>query len=260
MSARRRNTFVLFALAGVLWASGCKKQDQSANNQQNPNQQAVQQPAPNQPAPVAPNQPVPQASAPASTAPAAAPNSAPVASRSAAAPAPAAPTSYTIPAGTRVTVTLGETLSSKTSQPGETFRATVAAPVTVDGRQVIPSGASATGSVTEAKARGKFKGQAVLGVRLDSIRIGGQTYEVSTSSIERIEKGKGKRTAGIIGGGAGLGALIGGLAGGGKGALIGGLAGAGAGTAGSALTGNKDLTIPAETRLTFRLRDSLTIR
>jgi hypothetical protein len=84
-------------------------------------------------------------------------------------------------------------------------------------------------------------------------------YPVSTSSISRIEKGKGKRTAIMGGGGAGLGAIIGGLAGGGKGALIGGLAGGGAGTAGSAFTGNKQIVLPTETLLTFRLTRSVQI-
>jgi hypothetical protein len=74
-----------------------------------------------------------------------------------------------------------------------------------------------------------------------------------------VEKGKGKRTAVMAGGGGGLGALIGGLAGGGKGALIGGLVGAGAGTGGAAFTGNKEIVIPAETTLTFRLEHSVTV-
>src|SRR5438309_2313311 len=76
---------------------------------------------------------------------------------------------------------------------------------------------------------------------------------VSTNSYEKAQAGKGKRTAGIIGGGAGLGALIGGLAGGGKGAAIGALAGGGAGTAGAAYTGNKDVVIPAESVIAFHL-------
>jgi len=61
------------------------------------------------------------------------------------------------------------------------------------------------------------------------------------------------------GGGGGGGALIGGLAGGGKGALIGGLVGAGVGTAGAALTGNKDVAIPAESVVTFTVTSPLRI-
>jgi hypothetical protein len=64
----------------------------------------------------------------------------------------------------------------------------------------------------------------------------------------------------LIGGGAGLGAIIGGLAGGGKGAVIGGLAGAGAGTAGAAYTGNKDVVIPSESLITFRLAAPVTVK
>jgi hypothetical protein len=83
---------------------------------------------------------------------------------------------------------------------------------------------------------------------------------VHTSTYEQVAKGKGKRTATLAGGGAGLGALIGGLAGGGKGALIGGLAGAGGGTAGAAYTGHKNVVIPAESRVTFRLTSPLTVQ
>ena len=76
----------------------------------------------------------------------------------------------------------------------------------------------------------------------------------------RSKKGKGKRTAGFIGGGAGLGMLIGGVASGGVGLLAGGLAGAGAGTAAAAFTGNRDLDIPAESLLRFKLADDLTLQ
>jgi hypothetical protein len=164
-----------------------------------------------------------------------------------------------IPAGTHIAVTTTSELGSKISVPGDSFSATVASPVVVGGVTVIRAGASATGTVVDAKPLGKFKGGATLSLRLDTVRARGTTYQIASSTIERAEKGKGKRTAGFIGGGAGGGALIGGLAGGGKGALIGGLIGAGAGTAGAAFTGNKDIVIPAETTLTFRLEHPLTV-
>lgn len=176
------------------------------------------------------------------------------------APAPAGQQVVTIPAGTRIRVQLGQTLSTKESQIGEVFSGTVADPVMVNGQTILRAGDEASGTVTDVKALGHFAGQAVLAVRLDSVRADGRTYPVRTSTVERIEKGKGKRSAILTGGGAGLGALIGGLAGGDKGVLVGGLLGAGAGGAGSAFTGNKDLVLPAESVLTFRLENDVTVR
>ena len=170
------------------------------------------------------------------------------------------PGPITIPAGTVVTVRTSQALSSKTSQAGETFTATVAQPVNVGESVAIPDGAKATGTVVTAHALGRFKGGALLQLKLTSIEIGGQNVPVETSSVARSEKGKGKRSATLIGGGAGLGALIGGIAGGGKGAAIGALAGAGAGTAGTAFTGNKEIVIPAEYALSFKLTNPVEVK
>jgi hypothetical protein len=165
----------------------------------------------------------------------------------------AAKTTATIPAGTFVTVRLGEALGSKISQSGQSFTATVAEPISVAGQVVVPEGASASGTVVDAKPLGRFKGGARLQIRLDSIEVGGDEVRIQAASVNRAVKGKGKRTAVMVGGGAGAGALIGGLAGGGKGALIGAAVGAGAGTAGAAFTGNKEIVLPAESVASFKL-------
>jgi hypothetical protein len=129
----------------------------------------------------------------------------------------------------------------------------LAEPLVVGNQTVSETGARATGTVVEAVPLGKFKGGAKLRLSLDALTINGKRYPLQTSSVARSEKSKGKRSAVAIGGGAGLGALIGGIAGGGKGAAIGALVGGGAGTAGAAYTGNKDLVMPAETVLSFKI-------
>ena len=166
---------------------------------------------------------------------------------------PMAPATLTLPEGTVLTVRLNETVSSKDSRSGEKFTATVEEPVEADGQVVIPKGSSVRGTVVEAEALGKIKGGAKLRLVLDSVTVGDSKYDIHTSAVARSEKGKGKRTAEFGGGGAGAGALIGALAGGGKGAAIGMLVGGGAGVAGGAYTGNKDIVLPAETMLNFKL-------
>jgi hypothetical protein len=166
----------------------------------------------------------------------------------------------TVPAGTTLTVRLGEAVGSKISSPGQSFSATLASPVEVEGRAVIPAGATARGTVVDAKALGRFKGGAVLQIKLDSITVNGVEHSIETSAVTRAEKGKGKRTAVLAGGGAAVGALIGGLAGGGKGAAIGALAGGGAGGAGAAFTGNKDIVLPAESAVSFKLESPLEVK
>jgi hypothetical protein len=171
-----------------------------------------------------------------------------------------APKPIVVPAGTRISVTVDQTVSSKTSNEGEHFDASLAAPVTAGDKVIIPAGARARGTVTVAKSAGKFKGNAELGVTLDSITVNGERYSVRTTSVTEAGKGRGKRTAVGAGGGAVVGGLIGALAGGGKGAAIGAGAGAGAGTAGAAFTGNRDITIEPETKLSFKLENAIEIK
>jgi hypothetical protein len=173
-------------------------------------------------------------------------------------PANLAPT--VVPAGTQLTVRLGQTVGSKISQPGQTFSATLANSVEVAGNVVIPAGATASGTVVDAQPLGHFAGGARLQLQLTSIKVNAADQPIQTSSIVRIIKGKGKRTGIMAGGGAALGAIIGGIAGGGKGAAIGALAGGGAGTAGGAMTGNKEIVFPAEAALTFKLQQPLEIK
>jgi BON domain len=173
--------------------------------------------------------------------------------------ASAAPAEIVVPAGTQMTVTVDQKLSSKATPAGQAFMATVAQPVTVDGRTAIPKGSSVSGKVLRAKEKGKIKGEGELAITLTSVTVRGRNYPLAVGSLDSTIKGKGKRTAVTTGGGAAGGALIGGLAGGGKGAGIGALVGAAGGLVGGALTGNKQIEIAAETPLTFTLSKSLSV-
>ncbi|HLY41062.1 MAG TPA: hypothetical protein VKR52_07590 [Terracidiphilus sp.] len=231
----------IVSLAAILSLSGCKNQPPAASNAQTSQQPSASQPA------------NPDSGASGATAQ----SSNPAAASAPATPPP--PAVVELPAGTRLRVRLDQDLGSKISQPGESFPASVADDVVVNGEVVIPRGARAEGTVIDAKPLGKFKGGALLSIRLERVHTKWGSYPVQTGSIDRAEKGKGKRTAGFAGGGAAFGALIGGLAGGGKGAAIGAVAGGGAGTAGGAFTGNKQIVLPAETLLTFRLEHGVHI-
>jgi hypothetical protein len=135
----------------------------------------------------------------------------------------------------------------------------LAAPLVIGGQTLAPTGTRVSGVVTAAKKAGKFKGAATLDLTLRSITVRSTVYKISTLSLDQTSKGKGKRTAAMVGGGAGGGALIGGLAGGGKGAAIGALVGGAAGTAGAGMTGDRNITLPAESAIGFQLRKAVTI-
>lgn len=186
-------------------------------------------------------------------------NSAAPATAPAPAPAPPPLPPVVIPAGTTITVTLDQTVNSKTANNGDPFAASLAVPLTSGSLVVLPVGTKVGGTIVTAQSAGKFKGKALLQLVIDSVRIDGTRYPMQTNEFEEVGKGRGKRTAVGAGGGAAFGAIVGALAGGGKGAAIGALAGGGAGTAGAAFTGKKDIVLPAETRLHFKLAQPLTI-
>ncbi len=123
----------------------------------------------------------------------------------------------------------------------------------------MPRDARVRGTVVEARSSGRLSKPAFLSVAITAVQSGGSWVDVHTHPVTLEGKSHKKRDIVAIGGGSALGALIGGIAGGGKGAAIGAGAGAGAGTAGAAFTGKKEISLPAESHLTFRLSRSATV-
>jgi hypothetical protein len=175
-------------------------------------------------------------------------------------PSAAVPVKAAIPAGTNLAIRVDQRISVKTSHAGDKFTGEVVSPIAGEnGNTLVPKGTSVDGAVTVAKKRGRFKGASELELRLTAMTLDGTKYPIRTADLAQHKKGKGKRSAALIGGGTGLGMLIGGIASGGTGLLIGGLAGGGAGTAAAGLTGNRDLEIPAESIVHFKLSEDVVL-
>jgi hypothetical protein len=157
-----------------------------------------------------------------------------------------------IPRGQALTVRLLESISSRTARPGQSFEVQLAAPVVVDGKTILPKSTPLRGTVVSARASGRLHDPGYLRLTLDSIKTPeGNWVDIKTTSVQAEGKSHKKRNIALIGGGTGLGAAIGAIAGGGKGAAIGAISGAGAGTAGAYATGEEDVTFAAERKLTF---------
>jgi hypothetical protein len=166
-----------------------------------------------------------------------------------------------VAAGTNLTIRINQHISVKTSHAGDRFDGELVDPVVGDNNQVvIPKGSPVSGVVVASHRRGHFKGSSILELRLTYLTLNGTRYRLDTADLTQTKKGKGKRSAAFIGGGTGVGMLVGGVATGGVGLLIGGLAGAGGGTLLGGLTGNRDIEIPAESIVRFKLADNLVVQ
>ncbi len=167
------------------------------------------------------------------------------------------------PAGTELVVRTVETIDSRSVGADQTFSAIVEQEVTnASGRVIVPERSSAQLMIRQTSSGGATGSpEIVLDVR--SITVDGRRYLVSTTDLTRESDtgiGKNKRTAETIGGGAALGTIIGAIAGGGKGAAIGVLVGAAGGAGAQVLTRGRDVRVPAETVLTFRLDRAVTLQ
>ncbi len=203
------------------------------------------------------NQSTPEAAS--QTPPPAAQDPAAVAVQTPPPPPPPAPKKLIIDQGTQLTVRLIDPIDSEKNQTGDTFHATLNAPLTSDGEEAVPAGVEVTGHLVQVKSAGKFAGQSEVVLQLDSIASGGRTYSLQTDQYKKQGSSRGKNTAEKVGGGAAIGAVIGALAGGGKGAAIGAAAGAGVGGGVQAATKGQQIKLPSETVLSFTLQAPITV-
>jgi hypothetical protein len=174
---------------------------------------------------------------------------------SSAPPAPKAPPAkkaVTLPAGTAFRVRTIDAIDVDATKAGAKFRGSVDDPIMSGGEVIVPRGCDVVLVAAKVQQGGKMKGSDLIELKVNSIVVGGRSYPVVTSLSQSKSAGEGKKTAGKVLGGAGLGAVIGGIAGGGTGAAIGALAGGAGGTV-LAATSSPHLKIPSETRLDFQL-------
>ncbi len=166
-----------------------------------------------------------------------------------------------IPSNTPIHVRLLQSISSRSASSGEELQAELSAPIMVAGIQAFPKGARAHCRVVASHPSGRLHKPGFLRLTLDSIQgAGGEWVPVPTTSVSLSGKSHKRRNLTLIGGGTGVGALIGGLAGAGRGLAIGAASGAGAGLAGAFITGKKDVTLPAESQLTFKTVHELALK
>ena len=178
----------------------------------------------------------------------------------AAAPDPAkAPKPITVPANTVLNVRLTQAIDVDSTQTGATFKSVLDDPVMLNGHVVIPRSAIVVLQAVKVEQAGKMKGSDNITLKASTLSFGGLKYDIVTAYVETKGSGEGKKTTRKVAGGAGLGAIVGGIAGGGTGAAIGALAGGATGAI-VASQGTEHLKLAAETRLQFQLTAAVTVR
>lgn len=174
-------------------------------------------------------------------------------------PEPPQPLKVSIEQGTPISVRLIDSIDSEKNQAGDTFHATLNTPLSAEGSEAIPAGTDISGHLVDVKSAGKFAGQSLVVLELDSISANGKSYNLQTDQFRKEGSSRGKNTAEKVGGGAILGGIIGAIAGGGKGAAIGTAAGAGVGAGAQAATKAHQIKLPSETVLNFTLQAPVTV-
>jgi len=171
------------------------------------------------------------------------------------APAPTASSNWPVElaAGTNIVVRMIEGVDSEVNRVGQSFAASLDAPITVNGQTVVPRGADAVVRLVDAKESGKFTGRSSLTLELVSLKLNGRVIDLNTQTVSQESSSRGERTAKVTAGTAAVGAIIGAIAGGGSGAAIGAAAGGAAGAGSQVITGGQRVKVPSETRLTFVL-------
>jgi hypothetical protein len=167
-----------------------------------------------------------------------------------------------IPQGTNIVVLTSNSIEAGSEASGQLYPATIQQDVIGSaGSVAIPAGTHAKLVISNVRGGGAVRSPDLV-LDLYSIDVHGEEYRVDSSSVTESNKrglGLNRRTAEWTGGGAGIGALMGAVFGGGKGAGIGALAGAGGGALTQLFTRGKEISVPAETALTFRLERTLVL-
>ncbi len=174
-------------------------------------------------------------------------------------PRRSSPPPVELPAGTRITVRMIDSVDSQVARVGDTFRAAVDEPVSLNGTTVIPRGADVVAKLVEEDQSGKITGRTTMKLVLSTVRVNDRNVDITTSDVVKESSSRTARSAGTIGGGAVLGAIIGAAAGGGKGAAIGAGSGAAVGTGAEVIGKGQRVKVPSETRLDFTLSYSVRI-